>query len=58
VLILTGDVDAETALALARKHFGSWPVPAEPAPRPPRAEPAASGAGSRSPARRARSPRR
>jgi zinc protease len=44
VLILTGDVDAETALALARKHFGSWPVPAEPAPRPPRAEPAASGA--------------
>ncbi|HEY2560932.1 MAG TPA: pitrilysin family protein [Caldimonas sp.] len=43
VLILAGDIDAESALALARRHFGSWPVPAEPAPTPPRASGATAG---------------
>jgi zinc protease len=43
VLILTGDIDAESGLALARRHFGSWPVPAEPAPTPPRAIGATAG---------------
>ena len=43
VLILSGDVTADAALALARRHFGSWPVPGEPAPKPPRGSGAASG---------------
>jgi zinc protease len=43
VLILAGDIDAETALALARRHFGSWPVPSDPAPKPPRADEASGG---------------
>ncbi|HEX4235647.1 MAG TPA: pitrilysin family protein [Caldimonas sp.] len=43
VLILAGDIDAESALALARRHFGSWPVPAESAPTPLRANGATTG---------------
>jgi zinc protease len=43
VLILAGDIDADGALALARRHFGSWPVPAEHAAPPPRATGASSG---------------
>jgi zinc protease len=43
ILILAGDITPDTGLALARRHFGSWAVPAEPAPAPPVAEPARSG---------------
>jgi len=43
VLILAGDITAEAGLALARRHFGSWAAPAEPAPAPPVAAPARSG---------------
>ena len=43
VLILAGDIGADAALALARRHFGSWPVPAEQPPAPPRAAGASSG---------------
>jgi zinc protease len=43
VLILAGDIGADAALALARRHFGSWPVPAERAAPPPRAAAATSG---------------
>ena len=43
VLILAGDINLETALALARRHFGSWPVPSDPAPPVPRPSGATSG---------------
>jgi len=43
VLILAGDINLETGLALARRHFGSWPVPNEPSPPVPRPSGAASG---------------
>ena len=43
VLILAGDIGADAALALARRHFGSWPVPAERAPPLPRAAAATGG---------------
>ena len=43
VLILAGDITAEAGLTLARRHFGSWAAPAEPAPAPPVAAPARSG---------------
>ena len=43
VLILAGDIDAEHGLALARRHFGSWTAPSDPAPVPPPAVAAASG---------------
>jgi zinc protease len=39
VLILAGDIAPEAGLAVARRHFGSWAAPAEPAPAPPRAAP-------------------
>jgi zinc protease len=46
VLILSGDIDAGTALALARAHFGAWKVPAAPASAlPPVPAAAASGPG-------------
>jgi zinc protease len=32
VLILAGDLDAPSALELARRHFGSWVAPTAPAP--------------------------
>ena len=43
VLILAGDITPDAALALAKRHFGSWSAPAEPAPAPPVAAPARSG---------------
>ena len=43
VLILTGDVTPETALALARAKFGSWAAPAGAAPAPPAAATLADG---------------
>ena len=43
VLILAGDIGPDAALALARRHFGSWAVPAEPPPAPPRAGGAGDG---------------
>jgi len=43
VLILAGDITPDAALALAKRHFGSWAAPAEPAPAPPPAAPARSG---------------
>ena len=45
VLILAGDITPESGLALARRHFGSWAAPGEPAPTPtpPVAAPARSG---------------
>jgi zinc protease len=35
VLILSGDIDPASALALARAHFGTWKVPAHAAPAMP-----------------------
>jgi zinc protease len=43
VLILSGDIGAEAALALARKHFGSWARPTVAPPEPPEVPPAAPG---------------
>ncbi|MEO8310132.1 MAG: pitrilysin family protein [Caldimonas sp.] len=43
VLILAGDITPDGGLALARRHFGGWAAPAEPAPTAPVAAP--SGAG-------------
>jgi zinc protease len=43
VLILAGDTNLEAALTLARRHFGSWPVPNEPPPPVPRPSGATSG---------------
>ncbi len=40
VLVLAGDIDASTAEALARKHFGAWRAPSTPL-----AAPSAAGAG-------------
>jgi len=37
VLILAGDIDGDTGLALARRHFGSWARPATPLGAAPRA---------------------
>ena len=43
VLILTGDINLDAGLALARRHFGSWPVPSDPAPPVPHPTAASSG---------------
>jgi zinc protease len=43
VLILAGDINLDGGLALARRHFGSWPVPNEPPPPVPRPSGATSG---------------
>jgi zinc protease len=43
VLILAGDITPDAGLALARRHFGSWAMPGEPASAPPVAAPARSG---------------
>ncbi len=43
VLILTGDIGADRALALARSHFGSWAAPAAPLAAPPAVPAAAQG---------------
>ncbi|MEO8835306.1 MAG: pitrilysin family protein, partial [Caldimonas sp.] len=43
VLILAGDIDAATGLALASRHFAGWSAPAGPAPVTPPATAAASG---------------
>ena len=43
VLILAGDIQLDAALALARRHFGSWPVPSDAAPPVPRPSGATAG---------------
>ena len=43
VLILAGDITPEAGLALARRHFGAWPVPSTPAPSVPLATAATGG---------------
>lgn len=43
VLILAGDIAPDAGLALARRHFGSWEAPAEPAPATPVATPGNGG---------------
>ena len=43
VLIFAGDITPDAGLALAKRHFGSWAAPAEPASAPPVAAPARSG---------------
>jgi len=43
VLILAGDITADAAMALAKRHFGSWSAPAAPAPAAPVAAPPSSG---------------
>jgi zinc protease len=43
VLILTGDINLDAGLALARRHFGSWPVPSDPAPPVPHPTATSSG---------------
>jgi len=43
VLILAGDITPDAAMALAKRHFGSWAAPAAPAPAAPVAAPARSG---------------
>ena len=43
VLILAGDINLDAGLALARRHFGSWPVPSDPPPPVPRPTATSSG---------------
>jgi len=42
-LILAGDIGLDAGLALARRHFGSWPVPSDPPPAAPRPSGATTG---------------
>ena len=43
VLILAGDVTPDAGLAMARRHFGAWAAPAQPAPASPTAVAAGGG---------------